>query len=671
MTDIETPLLPEAPQPIRKTRRRRQPRALRRVRRAFQRAFNRRTLLIAFIVLITAVIGGLVVVTDSVNRVQTSTNSVDRVIRSLANRPFIEWTLADFERLRLSVGEFAGTLATARQRTGFLRPLAPSADLAANFALLDVAQEIALAAEDILAGAQPTLFFLVTGEEDATGAQITSSVRVVDLLRIGLPRFLSANAHLDAAGAALNAVDTGSLSPERLLQIETLRQYYSILSDINTILIDSPEALTTAFGVVEDQRYLILSQNSDELRPSGGYISTYGLLRVRNGRIDSYSYNATTATTPNPPTAEAATEMSIPAWWIRYGQPVYAAWDGSWEADFRKTAQMARWYYDAGNNPQSPVSGVFAIDLVGFEYILEALGSVTVPGYDQVVTAANFRNVIYDIRSSGEENSPHKRFLAALYEQIFRQWQALSRDAETGRALFSALLRALQEKHIMLYFTDQRLNRLAELLGWSGAQAPARTHDYFMAVETNLGNKSNRSVARRTTLDVRIQPDGTFVNRATLTYDYPAAVAQNDPAVNPRFHGPLDYRSLLQVFLPAGSVLLDTVNFPIEPTTVLEEDHTRLVTRFGIPYDTSNRFQLDYSSPLRVETFGDFSRYRLLLQKQPGTQGEAVDLQVSLPPGAQIVSVSPRPVATYELDRPILEFRLRLNTDQWVETIYR
>mgnify|MGYP005845513983 CR=1 FL=1 len=671
MTELDTPLLPEAPQPVRKSRRRRRSRVSRQTRRLLQRVFNRRTLFVVFIVTLTIVIGGLVVITDSVNRVQTSTNSVDRVIRSLTNRPFTEWTLADFDRLRLSVSDFASTLQTARQRTGFLRPLAPTEDLAATFDVLDVAQEIAMAADDILAGAQPTLFFLVTGEEDATGAQISSGVRVIDLLRIGLPRFLSASAHLDAASAALSNINTGTLSSERLLQIETLRQYHSLLADINAVLTDGPEALTTALGVIEEQRYLILSQNSDELRPSGGYISTYGLIRVRNGRIDNYSYNATTATSPNPPAPALAAEMNIPQWWIQYSQPIYAAWDGSWEADFPKTAEMARWYYDSGNNPQSPVNGVFAVDLVGFEYMLSALGNVSVPGYDQTVNAGNFRQTIYDIRSSGEDNSPHKRFLAALYQQIFRQWQALSRDAETGRALFSVMLRALQEKHIMLYFTDPRLNRLAERLRWDGGQAPARDHDYFMAVETNLGNKSNRSVVRRTTLDVRIQPDGSFVNRATLTYDYPASVAENDPAVNPEFHGPLDYRNLLQVFVPAGSALLDTVNFPIVPTQVLDSNHTRLVTRFGIPYNTSDRFQLDYSSPLRVETFGAFSRYRLLIQKQAGTLGETVDLQISLPPGAEIISVTPQTIATYDLDRPILEFRLRLTTDQWVEIIYK
>lgn len=49
------------------------------------------------------------------------------------------------------------------------------------------------------------------------------------------------------------------------------------------------------------RNYLILSENSDELRPSGGYISTWGWLRVRRFRIADYGYNPTTDLTPNPP----------------------------------------------------------------------------------------------------------------------------------------------------------------------------------------------------------------------------------------------------------------------------------------------------------------------------------------------------------------------------------
>src|SRR5690606_12279684 len=132
-------------------------------------------------------------------------------------------------------------------------------------------------------------------------------------------------------------------------------------------------------------------------RPSGGYLSTYGWMVMRNGRIVDYDYSATTTTSPNPPASTAELPFEIPDWWLQFRQPVYAAWDGSWSADFHSTAERAIWYYNAGNNPHAPVTGAIAIDIDGFEMILEALGPVSVPDYRVTVSTNDFRNVIYDI----------------------------------------------------------------------------------------------------------------------------------------------------------------------------------------------------------------------------------------------------------------------------------
>ncbi len=97
------------------------------------------------------------------------------------------------------------------------------------------------------------------------------------------------------------------------------------------------------------------------------------------------------------------------------------------------------WYYNEGDNPKSPVGAVISIDVAGFETILEALGSVSLPAYDVVVTPENFREVVYDIRAFGEGELPHKRFVAALYRQILSDWQA-SADPEDNARLLGALL---------------------------------------------------------------------------------------------------------------------------------------------------------------------------------------------------------------------------------------
>jgi hypothetical protein len=223
----------------------------------------------------------------------------------------------------------------------------------------------------------------------------------------------------------------------------------------------------------------------------------------------------------------------------------------------------------------------------------------------------------------------------------------------------------------MLYFADEQINQALMLLGWAGNQQPGRDHDYLLVADANLGNKSNRSIARQLTYDVDIQPDGRLNNRLAVAYDYSDRVAANDPAVDAEFHGPLDYRNLMQVFTPLNSQLDSTDDLPREPRVTDMDDHTIFITQVTVEYDSSERFQFVYHTPSLVETIGPYQRYRRLIQKQPGTQNEAANVQVTLPENAIAIGITPEPDASYNLERPIMEFRLVMDSDQWVEIIYQ
>ncbi len=662
----------EGPQPLAERRRRHRKRGpLRKVRKLLRRIRWQFILLIAVAMTALIVVGVLVVATDAQSRVQAAWTSVNRVLASISSAAGSDLTLTDFERLQSSLDEMAATLARASNQTRFLRPFAAAnPDFAASFGILDTGQALTLAAQNILSGLEPALFFLASGStEESVVVQVSSGERVVELLTLGRSRFLNAREHLQAAQQYRDALVLDEVSAGLLLTVDDLDAFYRQILALADLLMEAPDLLTLGLGLDDTQNYIVLAQNSDELRPSGGYISTYGWMQVRNARILDYDYSPTTTTSPNPPDAGLASEINLPDWWIRYGEPIYAAWDGSWYADFPATAAMAAWYYEQGGNPQSPVDGVIAIDMVGFEYILQGLGSVVVPGYDEVVTPENFRQVVYAIRAEREVPLAHKRFVAALYRQILNDWQTVDRDR--GVELVGATLRGLQEKHIMLYFTDERLNRALDILGWSGRQEPGLDHDYLMVADANLGSKSNRSISRHLTYDVVIESDGTLGSRLTIAYDFPAAVAQRDPAVQPEHYGSdIDYHNLMQVFVPAGTTLTNTDNLRDEPVVVATEAHTIFVSSTEVAYNSGERYQFSYTTPPRVETFGPYRRYRLLLQKQPGMSGELASVQVSLPEEARMVSTSPAVVAAYSFDRQVLEFRVTLVTDQWIEVIF-
>lgn len=654
-------------------RRRRRSKKSRTVRRWAKRLRRANWLLVGLGIIAVALalfMGGLILTVNARSQVNRSWLSVDRALIDISNKPGAELTLNDFNLLQISVAELNQSLSKAKTRTVFLRPFDfVHPDLKTSLQTLDAAYEMSLAADDILSGLEPVIFYLAEGEStEAITPSFSSGHRLVELLSLGHSNFVSAQIHLTASQRVINSVSLADVSPNFFISIDQLASFHTMLSDYNQLLLESPTLLTTMLGLDDTKNYLMLSQNSDELRPSGGYISTYGWMNVRNGRIADYFYGPTTETTPNPPSG-VDIPFQIPDWWIEYSDPVYAAWDSSWYADYPTTASLAAWYFDNGGNLNEPVDGVIAIDLVGFELILEGLGTVTVPEYGETVTSENFRQVVYAIRAEGAGQREHKKFLAALYYQILADWQAA--DQAESAALRRAVLQALQEKHIMLYFADETLNQAVDILGWSGKQDAGIDHDYIMVADANInGSKHNRSVMRALTYDVTVQTDGTLQSRLTVAYDYSARVAENDPAIQPEHYTDIDYYGNHQVFVPLNSTLVETNDLQFEPEIVTTETHTEFVSLFRIAYDDVGRFQYIYSTPALVETIGPYHRYKLLLQKQAGMLGETVNVQVSLPEGASTVEVTPDPAASYDLGQPILEFRLTLTHDEWIEIVY-
>jgi hypothetical protein len=664
-----------SPEPVgsRRRRRRRRPkwrRALRRVSRSLHLGII--LLTIGVIVVIVGVTQA-VLIADAGSQLRGSWTTMSRVLDTVSNKTGTELTLADFSRLEAGVNDLADSLSSLRQRVAYVEPVTRlNNEWEVQLTMADAAQALTWSTRDILAGLQPALTYMVAGDNAGTVAtQISSGERIVELLSLGRGRFISADSHLTNARSIIDSLPLTELSPGLLLSLGDMEDYYSQIADINALLLEMPDVLSAVLGLDETVSYLILAQNSDELRPSGGYISTYGWMTVRNGRVVDYSYSPTTTTSPFPPGQSFLETLEIPDWWIRYREPIFAAWDGSWYADFPSTAELARSYYDAGANPQSPITGVIAIDIVGFEYIMEALQAVPMPEYGVVVRPDNFRELVYDIRAFGEGEVPHKRFVAAIYEQIFSEWQEIGRDEQTNSDLLGLLLKALQEKHIMVYFADESLNESLSILDWSGVQSPATNSDYLMVADANMGNKSNRSVLRQLTYDVQIRNDDTLQGRVTISYDYPSSLAESDPAVDAEYHGPLDYNTIMQVFVPAQSRLTAFDDLPRDPELVYHDAHTAFVSRVEIPYDEARRFQFTYETPPLIDTVAGYNRYRLLLQKQPGMLSEPASVQITMPPGVTIIDTSPAPAATYSLESLVLDFRLDLTTDEWIEIIYQ
>ena len=610
-----------------------------------------------------------VLVVDSTNRLQRASESLNRDLITISEKSATEITLDDIETLDESIADLLDLTERTRLFTLPLRPIATlNTDWRTSLQSLDVTRELALSAQTMLDGVQPVLVFVYSTETETPSTDMTSGARITDLLEFSVPNFELAAEHLEEAENRLNTIRLNNVSIEQVLRYDTLVNMYEQLGTYNNVLLNGADVLSTMLGIDDETSYLVLAQNNDEIRPSGGFIGSYGWFIVQNGRIVDFDYSPSDDNNPNPPPDDFVDTLDIPDWWIRYENPVYAAWDGSWHVDFSMTAELAATYYEAGNNPNSPIDAVIAIDIRGFELLLDVLGDVPVLSYGVTVNRDNFRDVVYDIRSDGAAADEHKIFLAAVYQAIHSEWSRLP-ETELPK-LLAALLTGLQEKHILLYYTDNTAQAAIENLGWGGQQLSGNGYDYLLVADANIsGNKSNNSIQRSIAYDVEILLDGSINQRLAIQYDYLDTIAQDDAAVNPRYHGPLIYLNRLQLFTPAMSQLIESDNLQ-QVTSFETPDHMQHVTRIQVNYDTTERFEFTYETPAVIEDIGRFSRYRLLIQKQPGVRDESVVVRVVLPPDAEFINASPETEAVFELEQISLDFFINLTSDQWIDVIF-
>src|SRR4029453_5752744 len=129
----------------------------------------------------------------------------------------------------------------------------------------------------------------------------------------------------------------GPLSPAR----SALAQFDERIDDLHesaVVLTQLPTAARSLLGMGQAQTYAILGQNSAELRPTGGFLGTMGLVTVQNAKpiVEDYrsTYDFERPERGYPPAPEAL---------ARYiggdGEIGWGLRDANWSPDFPTTAR--------------------------------------------------------------------------------------------------------------------------------------------------------------------------------------------------------------------------------------------------------------------------------------------------------------------------------------------
>ena len=260
-------------------------------------------------------------------------------------------------------------------------------------------------------------------------------------------------------------------------------------------------------GQKESKTYLLLFQNNMELRPTGGFIGSYGLLTLDGGRIvdltvsDVYSADGQLKGHVEPP-GPIKDYLGEANWWLR---------DSNWDPDFPTSAKRAEWFLDKEIGRQ--VDGVLAIDLEPIRNVLEVTGPVFLADYNLNITSGN----LYErTQTEVEENffpGTHKKasFLTALSRNLLAEISKL--DTKQKMSVSHSFYRNLEGRHVQVFVHESETQTAIANIGWDGSVVMPNCGDGCFAdlvgtVEANIGvNKANYFVERSQDLFIETSPD--------------------------------------------------------------------------------------------------------------------------------------------------------------------
>ncbi len=581
---------------------------------------------------------------------------------------------ADLRALQKEVG---GDLVLL-SRLGWVPSIGPT--LRAIPYLLQMGLELSTAGEAACKGVQPILELVLKPgppkSMDEMGAQLLQG------LIAGQASWLRAQEASERALVARAQFVMEDLHPLVATRLAELDKYLPLLRPAMTAPLFAPGFL----GSSRPRKYLILAQNSDELRATGGFISGIGLLVLEKGKIaqlsfkDSYAVDDLSKDHPDSPPGMLK-HMGIDLWLTK---------DTNWFPHFPSSAQAAEMIYRIDQEVE--IDGVIAADLTALQMLVSAVGPLTLNSGETI----DGSNVLQKIQSYWAPTLPEgmswKEWEAIPWEKRKQEWFDRRKDfmpevvnalkervlSDPGSLDITGLLRTikqiLDEKHALIYLHEPQVQQVLRDLNWDGAMLRP-PHDYLAVVDTNVGyTKVNPNIEQRTSYQVNINRDGTARGRLTLSYKNLSMreikKCVKDMSYDPSYELMMQrcYWDYVRVYVPAGATLLQKVS--VEEMEITDEGtgHTIFATSFVIAPREEYKFSLEYQLPtLHLQDNGIWT-YNLLVQKQAGTQAVPLYVDVRLPDGAKVKSTKPE---SAQIQGGLVRFRMDLRTDQRIHISFQ
>ena len=515
-----------------------------------------------------------------------------------------------------------------------------------------------------------------------------------DKVKLLQGNFTNAYPKIVLARENLEKVPPNVLPEENRENFEEIKNKVLGLEAVCKKLFSFSKIVNELLAIDGSKRYLVIFQNEQEIRPTGGFIGSFALLDVKNGVIKQievpgggpYDMAGSLLKRVAPP---APLQLVNSQWHMQ---------DGNWFADFSESAKKIMWFYE--NSGGATTDGVIAITSGLIPELLEITGPIEMEEYDKIISKDNFyieTQMAVEVEYDKIENKP-KKFIADLTPKLLEKIINIPSDKIVD--LLGAVDLGLTQKKIMFYFSNESTQKEVISNNWAGEiKQIGETDDYFLAVNSNIGGgKTDGVIDQKIIHETEISNDGYLIDTVTIIRSHnggPGYFFANQRNVN-----------YLRIYAPEGSVLLEAKGFEplgpgnfreLAPDLGLDEDLERIEGQGLVDEITGTRITNEFGKTVfgnwlilepgetgvckikyRLPWVLDFANeqelkdnvYTLLIQKQPGAKDNEIEKIIFLPKGLEVGWKYPVDEFVGEHNE-MVKFRSDLDMDKYFGIVFK
>lgn len=428
------------------------------------------------------------------------------------------------------------------------------------------------------------------------------------------------------------AVSFGSQVNKQLLITNKEKEFYSNYKP----LIEELGKNTNYEGIIQllnqinrGLKVVVLIQNSNELRPSGGFVGSYALLETKDFKLtqikfdDIYNIDGT---------LEKNTKnlVKMPEEYKEFIKTDYFfARDLNLLLNINERNISYIKYFEEALNTN--IDGIIYINTYTIKRLLKIVGPIYLSSYNETVNEENVDTLAqtYSEKNYYKGSSQKQNFLSVLGGRVIEKLKNDTNNQLLNNSNFANVLLSLNNKEIELYFKNTELNSLLQNTGFLQDTKIKENEELLYILESNLGeNKVNKLVEKNVNYNIKYD-----VRRGTKITEIEITLQNKSTDYNFPYG---DYKGLLHIYTPTNLLITESafldkekeVDISNKRSITTMENNLVVNLPFLVKPGEENTIKLSFEE--QVNNY-DKQKHTLKVIKQPGSKNYNLTVNLEIP----------------------------------------